>query len=151
VANATEERIMTDASIVAESADDQVLALSLERCLVDGMAPALVVCLVGITNAAHVLRYRPSDLLAEHVGGELVPPINILVVDRIGQSRQIVLRHDDVALHSSRGEAFLCRRAGQDPAPPVVPDAVIDDIRRRVRDDAIETAGRGGKIFSPEI
>src|SRR5262245_32049926 len=32
------------------------------------MAPPLVVCLVGITGVAHVLRYRPPDLLAEHVG-----------------------------------------------------------------------------------
>ena len=70
-----------------------------ERCLVDGMAAPLVVCLVGITGAAHVLRYHPPDLLAEHVGGELVPPINILVVDRIGWSRRIVITHDDVALH----------------------------------------------------
>jgi hypothetical protein len=90
---------MTDFSIVAEPAYDQVLTLSLERCLVDGMAPPLVVCLVGITGAAHVLRYRPPDLLAEHVGGELVPPINILVVDRIGWSRQIVITRDEVALH----------------------------------------------------
>src|SRR5215831_12766491 len=64
MANGTEERTMTDASIVAEPAYDQVLTLSLERCLVDGIAPALVVCPVGITGAAHVLRYRPPDLLA---------------------------------------------------------------------------------------
>jgi len=90
---------MTEASLIAEPAYDAVLALSLERCLVDGMVPPLVVYLVGITGAAHVLRDRPPGLLAEHVGGELVPPINVLVVDRVGWSRRIVLTHDDVTLH----------------------------------------------------